>query len=235
MPKKVLVVDDDPDLVKLVACSLTRQGYEVYKAYDGQEGLQQIYNHQPDLVILDIMMPKMDGWQVCRRIRETSDIPIIMLTAKGREEDIVRGLDYGADDYLTKPFSIKELLARVRAVLRRATLSLPTETPAIYSDDYLTVNLAERRVIVGGKRVKLTPTEYRLLAYLVENAGRVLTYRQLLEKVWGWEYMNDIDYVRIYIWRLRQKIEKDPSRPQYILTEYGVGYRFERAGSNNKE
>ena len=232
MRNKILIIDDDPDLVKLVEYSLLQQGYEVCKAYSGPDGLQQMHNHQPDLIILDIMMPEVDGWQVCRRIREMSNVPIIMLTAKGREEDIVRGLDYGADDYLTKPFSIKELLARVRAVLRRAALPPSTEAAMTYDDGYLTVNLAERRVTVRGEPVKLTPTEYRLLACLVENAGRVLTYRQLLENVWGWEYMNDVDYVRIYIWRLRQKIEKTPSQPQYILTEHGVGYRFEKANNS---
>ena len=229
MQKKILVIDDDPRLVKLVDYSLTQEGYEVYKAYDGQEGLRQMYSHQPDLVILDIMMPKMDGWQVCRRIREMSNVPIIMLTAKGGEEDIARGLDYGADDYLTKPFRVKELLARVRAVLRRAALPPPTEEPVTYSDEYLTVNLAERRVVVQGEPVKLTPTEFRLLALLVKNAGRVLTFQQILEHVWGWEYQDDVDYVRIYVWHLRQKIEEDPSQPRYILTEYGVGYRFEKA------
>ena len=229
MQKKILVIDDDPRLVKLVDYSLTQEGYEVYKAYDGQEGLRQMYSHQPDLVILDIMMPRMDGWQVCRRIREMSNVPIIMLTAKGGEEDIARGLDYGADDYLTKPFRVKELLARVRAVLRRAALPPPTEEPVTYSDEYLTVNLAERRVVVQGEPVKLTPTEFRLLALLVKNAGRVLTFQQILEHVWGWEYQDDVDYVRIYVWHLRQKIEEDPSQPRYILTEYGVGYRFEKA------
>jgi two-component system KDP operon response regulator KdpE len=227
MQKKILVIDDDPSLVALLYHSLTEQGYEVYKAHDGQEGLQQIYNHQPDLIILDIIMPELDGWQVCRRTREMSDVPIIMLTARGKEEDIVRGLDCGADDYLSKPFSVTELLARVRAVLRRAALPPPTEGPITYSDGYLTVNLTERRVVVRGEPVKLTPTEFRLLAQLVEHAGRALTYSQLLEKVWGWEYKDDIDYVRIYIWHLRQRIEKDPSQPQYILTEYGVGYRFD--------
>jgi two-component system KDP operon response regulator KdpE len=228
MSKKILVVDDDPSLVSLLYHSLTDEGYEVYKACDGQEGLRQIYNQQPDLIILDIIMPKLDGWQVCRRTREMSDVPIIMLTTRGKEEDVVRGLDYGADDYLSKPFSVTELLARVRAVLRRAALPPSTEEPVAYNDGYLTVNLTERRVTVQGEPVKLTPTEFRLLAQLVENADRALTYGQLLEKVWGWEYKDDIDYVRIYIWHLRQRIEEDPSQPQYILTEYGVGYRFER-------
>lgn len=228
MRKKILVIDDDPNLVKLVRHSLSRQGYKVHEAYDGQQGLRKVGSLQPDLVVLDIMMPEMNGWQVCRRIREMSDVPIIMLTARVREEDIVRGLECGADDYVTKPFGVKELLARVQAVLRRA--ALPPPKPVAYSDEYLTVDLEERKVVVNGEPVKLTPTEFRLLSQLVENAGRVLTHRQLLEKVWGWEYMNDIDYVRIYVWRLRRRIEQEPSEPQYILTEYGVGYRFERNG-----
>ena len=224
MRKKILVIDDDPELVRLVEYTLSKD-YEVYKAYDGPEGLRQADAVQPDLVILDIMMPGMDGWEVCRRLREKSEVPILMLTAKGREEDIVRGLDLGADDYLTKPFSVKELEARVRAILRRAAWRPGTES-VTYSDGYLTIDVKDRTVLVNGKPVKLTPTEFRLLAELVQNAGRVLTHRQLLESVWGWEYMDDIDYVRIYIWRLRQRIEKEPSEPQYILTEYGVGYRF---------
>jgi two-component system KDP operon response regulator KdpE len=211
MQKKILVIDDDPNLVAVLYHSLTEQGYEVYKAHDGQEGLWQIYSHQPDLIILDIIMPELDGWQVCRRTREMSDVPIIMLTIRGRE-----------------------LLARVRSVLRRAAPPPPTEEPVTYCDGYLTVNLTERRVVVRGEPVKLTPTEFRLLAQLVENAGRALTYNQLLEKVWGWEYRDDIDYVRIYIWHLRQRIEKDPRQPQYILTEYGVGYRFDSRGGSNK-
>jgi DNA-binding response OmpR family regulator len=166
MQKKILVIDDDPSLVALLYHSLTEQGYEVYKAHDGQEGLRQIYSHQPDLIILDIIMPKLDGWQVCRRTREMSDVPIIMLSTRGKEEDIVRGLDHGADDYLSKPFSVTELLARVRAVLRRAALPPPTEEPVAYSDEYLTVNVAERRVIVRGEPVKLTPT-----AHLQPTAG----------------------------------------------------------------
>lgn len=229
MGEKILVIDNDHHAVRQVDYCLTREGYEVYKAYDGQEGLRQMYSHQPDMVILDIIMPKMNGWRTCRRIQEMSDIPIIMLSAKGEVKDIVRGLDYGADDYLTKPFSVKELLARVRATLRRVALPPLNKEPVTYSDENLTVNLAERRIVVQGEPVKLTPTEYRLLAYLVENAGRVLTYRQLLEKVWGWEYTDNIDYLRVYIWHLRQKIEEEPSKPKYILTEYGVGYRFEKA------
>jgi DNA-binding response OmpR family regulator len=227
---KVLVVDDDPALLPLIEHTFAREGYQVHTASDGKEALRVFFAHRPDLVVLDIMMPRMDGWETCRRIREVSDVPIIMLTARGQDEDIVRGLEYGADDYLTKPFSIKVLLAHARAVLRRAGLP-PTEAeePTTYADDYLTVDLKERRITVQGEIVKLTPTEYRLLAYLVQNAGHVLTFSQLLENVWGWEYQDDVHYVRVYVWHLRQKLEKDPKNPQYIQTELGMGYRFEKA------
>ncbi len=228
--KKVLVVDDDPALLPLIEYTFAREGYEVLTACDGKEALKEFFAHKPDLVILDIMMPRMDGWETCRRIREVSDVPILMLTARGQDEDIVRGLEYGADDYLTKPFSIKVLLAHARAVLRRAALP-PVEyaEPTTYADDFLTIDLKERRVTVGGEPVKLTPTEYRLLAYLVQNAGQVLTFTQILQNVWGWEYQDDLDYVRVYVWHLRQKLEQDPKNPRYIQTELGVGYRFEKA------
>ncbi len=228
--KRVLVVDDDPALLPLIEYTFAREGYEVLTACDGKEALREFFAHKPDLVILDIMMPRMDGWETCRRIREVSDAPIVMLTARGQDEDIVRGLEYGADDYLTKPFSIKVLLAHARAVLRRAALP-PAEyaEPTTYADDFLTIDLKERRVTVGGEQVKLTATEYRLLAYLVQNAGQVLTFTQILQNVWGWEYQDDLDYVRVYVWHLRQKLEQDPKNPRYIQTEIGVGYRFEKA------
>lgn len=226
----VLVVDDDPALLPLMEYTFAKEGYEVYTAADGREALRQFYAHRPDLIILDIMMPGMDGWETCRRIREVSDVPILMLTARGQDEDIIRGLEYGADDYMTKPFSIKVLLAHARAVLRRAALPPPDYgEPTTYRDEYLTVDLKERRVTVNGDSVKLTPTEYRLLAYLVQNAGQVLTFQQILENVWGWEYQDELDYVRVYVWHLRQKLEEDPKNPKYILTELGAGYRFEKA------
>ncbi len=231
--KKVLVIDDDSAFVSLVEQVLTQKEYEVLKASNGQEGLRLLFNQRPDIVLLDIVMPGMDGWQTCQRIRDISDMPIIILTGKQRaEEDIVRGLDYGADEYLLKPVGNKELVARVRAVLRRAELapSVETKREVTYSDGFLTVNVAERKVIVGGKRVKLTPREFRLFALLVENAGRILTHKQVLEKVWGWEYTDDLDYVRIYISHLRQKIEPDSTKPKYILTEPGVGYYFQKSG-----
>jgi two-component system KDP operon response regulator KdpE len=232
MEKKILVVDDEPAFVRLVNMVLTQKGFEVLTASDGQEGLRILYDNRPELVLLDVMMPKMDGWQTCSRIREISDVPIVMLTGKQKsEEDIVRGLDYGADDYLIKPVGNRELIARVQAILRRAELSSQGEVKKVtrYSDDYLTADIDERKILVNGERVRLTPIEFRLFAYLLTNAGRILTHRQLLEKVWGWEYIDDVDYVRIYIAHLRQKIEADPAQPKYIMTEPGVGYFFQKA------
>ena len=232
MGKKILVVDDEPAFVRLVKQTLTHKGYEVLTAGDGQEALRLVFADKPDLVLLDVVMPKMDGWQTCSRIREVTDVPIVMLTGKQKSEaDIVRGLDYGADDYLIKPVGSRELVARVRAILRRAELpsSLKTNREITYSDAVLTVNIAERKVIVNGERVRLTPTEFKMFALLLENAGRVLTHKQLLERVWGWEYVDDIDHVRIYIWHLRQKIEPDPAHPRYIIAEPSVGYYFRKA------
>jgi len=233
MGKKVLVIDDDAAFLRLVEQIFTQEGYVVLKAGNGQEGLRLLFAHKPDIVLLDVVMPGMDGWETCQRIREISDIPIIILTGKKKaEEDIVRGLDYGADDYLLKPVGDRELVARVRAVLRRAELPPPPEArrEITYGDDFLTVDVAERKVMVNGKQVKLTPREFRLFALLVENAGRILTHKQVLEKVWGWEYTDDLDYVRIYISHLRQKIEPAPALPRYIMTEPGVGYYFQKAG-----
>ncbi len=230
--KKILAIDDDPTLLKLVDQILTNQGYEVLKAVSGQEGLRLFFAEKPDLVLLDVAMPQMDGWQTCQRIREISDIPIIMLTGKQKtEDDTVHGLNYGADEYLFKPVGNKELVARVRAVLRRAELppSPEAEREITYGDDFLTVDIAKRKVTVKGKLVKLTPREFRLLTLLLENAGRILTHKQVLEKVWGWEYTDDLDYVRIYVSHLRQKIEPTPAVPRYIITEPGVGYYFQKA------
>jgi len=219
-------------LVRLIDQVLTQKGYEVLKASSGQEGLRLLFDRRPDLVLLDVIMPRMDGWQTLDRIRDVSDIPVLILTGKRRvEEDIVRGLDCGADDYLLKPVGNRELVARVKAALRRAELSSSAEArrEITYSDGFLTVDVAERKVVVNGERIKLTPREFRLFALLVENAGRILTHKQALEKVWGWEYIDDLDYVRIYISHLRQKIEPDPVLPRYIITEPGVGYYFQKA------
>ena len=232
MGKKILVIDDDHRFIDLVKQVLAQQGHEVLEAQSGQEGLKLLFAHKPDMVLLDVVMPGMDGWQACQRIRDVADIPIIMLTGKQKaEEDIVRGLDHGADDYLIKPVGNKELAARVRAIFRCAeSSSIPDKEQVVsYSDDYLEVDVSERKIVVNGKRVKLTPIEFRLFSLLLENAGRILTHKQVLEKVWGWEYGDDIDYVRIYISHLRQKIEPDPSQPKYIMTEAGVGYYFQKS------
>jgi two-component system KDP operon response regulator KdpE len=229
MDKKILVVDDEPAQIRLAEQVLTHRGYEVLKASSGQEALRIIFEQKPDLVLLDVVMPGIDGWQTCSRIREVTDIPIIMLTGqRNSEDDVVRGLDYGADEYLSKPLGNRELVARVRAALRRAERPsyLDEKKKTLFNDSYLTVDVVERKVIVNGERIKLTPREFRLLALLVENSGRILSHQQVLEDVWGWEYIDDVDYVRIYISHLRQKLELDSSQPKYILTEPGVGYYF---------
>ena len=227
MKAKLLIIDDDTRLREAVVRYLRKAGYEVYSAEDGLSGLQQLYQPQPDLVLLDVMMPNMDGWETCRRIREVSQVPVIMLTARGQESDTVMGLRLGADDYVTKPFSLRELEARVEAVLRRSRQTIErADEEILYADDRLVIDRARWVVTIHGKPVDLTVTERKLLFLLAEHAGRVLTPAQILENVWGPEYVDEIDYVKLYIWRLRQKIEEDPSNPQYLLTERGLGYRF---------
>ncbi len=228
---RVMLVDDEERFLVTTSKLLTRKGYEVITATNGLEGLQALYNQRPDLVVLDIMMPKMDGWDVCRRIRELSDVPIIMLTARDQETDRVMGLKMGADDYVPKPFSLKELEARLEAVLRRTRLPPPSRGRILYADGQLTIDSERWEVRRNGELVDLTPTELRLLLVLAENAGRVLTHRQLLEQVWGPEYAEETDYTKLFIWRLRQKIEADPTSPHYILTERGLGYRFAKAAA----
>jgi two-component system KDP operon response regulator KdpE len=224
---KILVIDDDPNMLRLVTDALSKTGAHVYTAASGEEGLRQFYAFQPHLVLLDIMMPDLDGWQLRMAIHQLSGVPVIFLTALGKEKDIVRGLDCGAVDYVTKPFSPKVLAARVRSALRQAERASVPEKPLSYNDGYLTVDLDGRQVLLRGEPVKLTRTEYRLLAYLLRNAGRVLTFQQILDNVWGWEYQESVEYVHVYIWHLRQKLERDPKHPQYLLSERGVGYRFQ--------
>jgi two-component system KDP operon response regulator KdpE len=222
----VLVVDDEPRLVRLVREILTAVGYAVLSASDGAQALEVLAVEQPDLVLLDIMLPgEMDGYEVCRRVREFSAVPIIMLTAKVREVDMLHGFDVGADDYLTKPFSAKELIARVKAVLRRT--SAPGHEALVRADvacGDLTISFARRRVSVSGREISLTPTEFKLLQQLALNANRVMLHEDLLTEVWGPQYRDDIDYLRAYVSHLRRKLEEDPSEPRYILTEPGVGY-----------
>ncbi|MDD5093534.1 MAG: response regulator transcription factor [Dehalococcoidia bacterium] len=223
----VLVVDDDPIILKFVAANLRARDFEVIMAEDGPSALKSMEEKLPDLVILDIMMPGMDGIEVCHRIREWSPVPIIMLSAKSEVGNKVDLLNLGADDYITKPFGIEELMARVRAVMRRKTRSDHVDSAAFVSDD-LEVNLGRRVVTVGGKQIKLSPIEYSLLRELVQNAGKVITHQMLLSRVWGPEYGEEIEYLRVYIGRLRNKIEPDPQNPKHILTESGVGYSLRK-------
>jgi len=227
MSTKILVVDDDPVLSELVSYILRAEGYEAIVANDGEDGLRKFQATQPDLVVLDVTMPEMDGFEVCKRIRTVASTPIIMLTAQGSEEAVVRGLDLGADDYVTKPFQLKPLMARVRANLRRVNAPQPHYGKVTYQDDYITIDLESHKVLIKGEPVKLTPTEYKLLAVLVKNRGRILEFRQLLEQVWGFEYIDDIDYLRVYIWHLRRKVEPDPKNPTYLHNELSIGYRFD--------
>ncbi|MBM3300325.1 MAG: response regulator transcription factor [Deltaproteobacteria bacterium] len=228
--ERILLVDEDLDFVHRVDDILRQRGYQVCTACDCQEAVQRMGNHRPALVILDVTLADADGQGACQHMRAMLDVPMIILAPGGKEEDIVYVLECcDADDYLIKPFFVEELLTRMGVLLRRTALSAPRMVPSVYSDGYLTVNLDERRVEVRGKLVRLTRTEYRLLLHLLENAGRIVTYEQLLKQVWGQEYLDYPNYVRTYIWRLRQKIEKEPRQPKYILTEHEVGYRFETA------
>lgn len=225
--KKILVIDDDRDLLKLLEVGLHREGFEVLTAIDGSSGLRMAFQFHPDLVILDIMLPGMDGWETCRRVRELSDLPIIMLTAKARDVDVVKGLTIGADDYITKPFGVEELVARVQACLRRAESADSHLKSAVLVSGDLMIDFARHKVTVRRKAVDLTPTEFRLLSYLARNRGCVVPHRTLLREVWGPEYEDELQYLRLYVHYLRTKIEEDPRQPQYIIGEWGVGYRFE--------
>lgn len=225
--RSILVVDDEERMARFIRLNLEHDGFQVIEAYRGMKAIQALRSDMPDLIILDVMLPDLDGFEVLRMIREISSVPVIMLTAKGEEDDRVRGLELGADDYITKPFSPRELVSRVRAVLRRTEAGSPTsKNESIEVDDRLKIDFGRREIWVNGELVKLRPTEYRLLYHLVQNAGWVVTYDQLLSKVWGYEYRDEPHYVRLYINYLRQKLEEDPSNPKYILTERGVGYRF---------
>ncbi len=226
MAATLLVIDDDREFVELLRRRLEGAGYRVVAALDGETGLRMLESARPDLVILDIMMPGMDGWEVCRRIRQISTVPILMLTAKGMTPDVVHGLELGADDYVTKPFQADVLLARIRALLRRtASRALPEQ--GVYRCGEIVLDLDQHTVTVAGRPVQLTPLEFRLLSVMMRNAGRLLPHRYLLTQVWGPEYAEDIDNLKLYIHYLRQKIEPDPRHPRYILTEWGVGYRFQ--------
>ncbi|NMC28802.1 MAG: response regulator transcription factor [Pelolinea sp.] len=226
MNTKILVIEDEERMARFVRLNLEQDGFQVDEALTGREGLDKLRTFMPDLILLDIMLPDLDGFELLKMIREINTVPVIMLTAKGEEEDKVRGLELGADDYITKPFSPRELVSRVKAVLRRIESTSMSTEEMIQVDDRLKIDFNRREIWVEGKLVKLRPTEYRLLYHLVQNAGWVLTYDQILSRVWGYEYRDEPHYVRLYINYLRQKLEKDPSNPKYILTERGVGYRF---------
>lgn len=225
---KILLVDDDKDIVEAITISFQLQWREceVIAAYDGREGLERFYETDPDLVLLDVTMPELNGFEVLKKIRQISDTPVIMLTARTDELDKVRGLELGADDYIAKPFGHLELFARIRAVMRRAKLPPPVSAAPSFVSGELAVNFEAREVTVKGRPVKLTPTEYNLLYQLVRNAGRVLPHSTLLARVWGDEYRDEIDYLKVYVSRLRNKLEENPESPKFILTERGVGYRL---------
>lgn len=223
--RTILVIDDEPRISSVIRMNFELEGFEVVSAANGREGLHKLTERLPDVVILDVMMPEMDGYEVLQRIRAISTVPVVLLTVRSDEADKVYGLDLGADDYVTKPFSHRELLSRVKAVLRRVQFTLAPAGKVVV-DDRLTIDFDQRAVIVDGRIIPLRPTEYRLLYHLIRNAGRVLTHETLLAKVWGYDYRDEDQYVRLYITYLRQKIERDPRRPQYILNERGIGYRF---------
>jgi len=224
--RRVLVVDDEERMVRFIRMNLEHDGFQVAEAFNGKQAIQRLRDVTPDLILLDVMMPDIDGFEVLETIREGSNVPVIMLTAKGEEDDRVRGLELGADDYITKPFSPREMVSRVKAVIRRTESAGGSMHDIIEVDERLKVDFDRREVWLEGKLVKLRPTEYRLLYHLVQNAGWVVTHDQILVKVWGYEYRDEPHYVRLYINYLRQKLEKDPANPKYILTERGVGYRF---------
>lgn len=226
---KLLVVDDEPDVAAIInmAFQYHRPEHDISEAYSGREALECLRARRYDLVILDVSMPEMDGLEVLRRIRESSDLPVILLTAKGMEQDKVRGLELGADDYVVKPFGHKELIARVEAVLRRVGTAVPSaNSQELVQHQNLTIDLSQHRVLIDGQPVELTPTEYRLLYHLAANRGRVMPQNTLLAKVWGASYRDELHYLKVYVRRLREKLEADPAHPSHILTVRGVGYTF---------
>jgi len=232
---KILAVDDEQRMVRFIQLNLEQDGFEVITAFNGKEALEQVRSQLPDLILLDIMMPDINGFEVLKKIREVNTVPVIMLTAKGEEDDRIQGLELGADDYITKPFSPRELVSRIKAVLRRTKTFTEDQVDLIEVDDRLKIDFSRREVWVDEEKVDLRPTEYRLLYHLVQNAGWVNTHEQLLSKVWGFEYQDEPHYVRLYVNYLRKKLEEDPANPKYILTERGVGYRFVDYKRNREE
>lgn len=226
VPIRILVIEDEPQMQKFLGASLTSEGYRTLEAMTGKEGLALARTHNPDLVLLDLGLPDTDGMEVTCALREFSTKPIIVISARGQEEDKVRALDVGADDYLTKPFGTSELMARIRVALRHASRSKEESTEPVLKIGELEIDLDRRRVLSRGHEVHLTPNEYKLFAYLMKHAGKVLTHRQLLKEVWGAAYAAQTHYLRVYMVQLRHKLEADPARPRYLVTEPGVGYRL---------
>ena len=226
MAKRILLVDDEPLIIKGLKYTLEQEGYETLAAYDGEEALEMFFANTVDLVLLDVMLPKLDGIQVCQRIRESSNVPIIMLTAKGEDMDKILGLEYGADDYMTKPFNILEVKARIKTILRRASQPVAAEKKKIIRVRDLEVNIVNRSVTLGGKEVRLTAKEFDLLQLFINNRGKVFSREAMLETVWKYDYMGDARTVDVHIRRLREKIERNTSQPEFIFTKWGVGYYF---------
>ena len=226
MAKRILLVDDEPLILKGLRFTLEQEGYEILTAADGEEALQVFFEEPVDLVLLDVMLPKLDGIQVCQRIRESSNVPILMLTAKGEDMDKILGLEYGADDYMTKPFNILEVKARIKTVLRRAAQPAANEEKKIIRVHDMEVNIVNRSVILGGKEIRLTAKEFDLLQLFITNRGKVFSRETMLETVWKYDYMGDARTVDVHIRRLREKIERNTAQPEFIFTKWGVGYYF---------
>lgn len=226
--KKVLIIDDDADLRQLAGMLFKKAGAQIFTARDGLDGMGKLFTCNPSLIILDVVMPEINGFEVCERIRQVSDIPIIMLTSLNHEKDMLKGLESGADDFLSKPFSAEVLIARAKTVLRRSQNGQLPSSNYEFNNGHLSIDIDRRQVLVEEKRLKLSPIEFRLLVYLARHAGKVLTFDHILTNVWGTEYKGSMDYVHVYISHLRNKIEGDPKNPRYILTVHGIGYMFER-------
>jgi DNA-binding response OmpR family regulator len=226
MREKILLVEDDIEFINLTRTWLHNAGYEVFTAGDGVEGMRRVFSNRPDIVILDANIPKMDGWEVCRRIRDMSDIPVLMVTVNGQKSDKLKGFNVGADDYLAKPIDFHELIARIQAILRRTRSAVRDNRSTTFNNGDIEVDWGSRQVWVRGQRVKLSPTEFKIMSCLIKSRGWIVTHEQLLEKAWGPNYIGDKSFVKLYIRYLRQKIEKDPHKPQIIMTERGVGYYF---------
>ena len=234
MPEKILVIDDDPLLLTLIQQSLERDNYSIKTAENGYAGLELMEKIKPDLIILDVMMPNLSGWELCDHIRKTSTVPIIMLTARGSHSDIVRGLQAGADDYLVKPFHQAELLARVSAVLRRVRANpISSSEPLSFGDDELIIDPGDHKVTRNNEVIDLTPTEFNLLLFMAHRPGRILSTEVIFDNVWSYDTEANVESVKWYVWRLRKKIEVNPSKPKYIITERGVGYRFAPGYNDN--